>query len=417
MQSLIQWPPQLDNDNMPTGWVKFSPRKELAPHCSFAETVRRSDCSSLEISGNKDNTCVGGWRTNINHIESESFYAFEIFCQVENVDSIQENVFVALRWQGEFGPEVTPDFVNQAEIQNDGWFRFYKVLQAPKDSDKVQLDLALRWAGNGHVWWSEPSLVKVPKPASRLVKICTTRLQPKGVSPQENINEFLELVDRAAAEKPDIILLTETPNLYHVNEKYQDVAEEIPGGPIARQMANKAKEHGVYLIYCINQRDGNAVYNTSVLLNRQGEIVGKYHKVHIPQEELYGGVSPGDSYTVFETDFGKIGILVCIDTAFPESARELARKGAEIIFAPTWGANSIALQTRAIDNAIYIVNAGFDVPSMIINPLGEVLAQADKDNANEFAYAEIDLSREFRQPWLGNWRDVASIVRSEELHR
>ena len=143
-------------------------------------------------------------------------------------------------------------------------------------------------------------------------------------------------------------------------------------------------------------------------------MIGKYRKTHLPQAELRGGVSPGEGFPVFDTDFGKISIIICIETGFPEPARELAGKGAEVIFAPTWGANPIGLRARAIDNGVYMVNAGYGVTSMIINPLGKVLASTDKTHGDGLAFAMIDLSTEFVQPWLGNWKDMKTIIRREK---
>ena len=109
--------------------------------------------------------------------------------------------------------------------------------------------------------------------------------------------------------------------------------------------------------------------------------------------------------------------MICIDTAFPAAAKALALKGAEMIFTPTWGANPVDLRARAIDNAVYIINAGYSVPSMIINPLGKILASADKTHGDGLAFTEIDLAKEFRQPWLGNWKNTVTRMRRVKPYR
>ena len=409
----LQWPPKVNTDGIPQGWETFTPRSEITPQCTYSKKVYRNGIGALTIYGNRIEYCYGGWRTSINGIESEKYYAFEGYCKTENVENIRENTIIFLRWKGDFGPEVAPDCITRPDKAKDGWQRFYKIVQAPIGATSVQLELALKWSGEGKIWWDDLSFTQVQKPDSRPVKICTTFLLPKGISSEENVKEFCQLIDRAAEQNPDIILLSETITIVHVDKTYQQAAEDIPNGPTSQIMSAKAREHHVNLIYSVNERDDRYIYCTAVLLNRQGEMIGKYRKTHLPQEELKGGVSPGEEFPVFDTDFGKIGIVICIETGFPEPAREIAGKGAEIIFAPTWGANPIGLRTRAIDNGVYMVNAGYDVTSMIINPLGKVLASADKTHGDGLVFAEIDLSKEFRQPWLGNWKDMKTVIRRE----
>jgi len=87
-------------------------------------------------------------------------------------------------------------------------------------------------------------------------------------------------------------------------------------------------------LWAFLKKQGDVFYNTSVLINRTGSVAGKYRKLSLPREEIDGGVTPRDSLPVFNTDFGRIGMMICWDVTFPETARTLAREGAEMIFLP-----------------------------------------------------------------------------------
>jgi predicted amidohydrolase len=145
------------------------------------------------------------------------------------------------------------------------------------------------------------------------------------------------------------------------------------------------------------------VYNTSVLINRSGDLVGKYHKLSLPREEIDGGVTPGDSLPVFNTDFGRIGMMICWDVTFPETARALAREGAEIIFLPIWGGNLTLTKARAIENQVYVVSSSYDMISAVFDQEGEVMKEATKDEP--VAVADVDLNKQKLCPWLGDFKN------------
>ena len=119
-----------------------------------------------------------------------------------------------------------------------------------------------------------------------------------------------------------------------------------------------AKKYNLYIVAGIYEKDGDTVYNTAVLISRTGEYAGKYRKVCLPREEIQGGITPGKSLPVFDTDFGRIGLMICWDVFFPEPARTLAHKGAEVIFLPIWGGNLTLAKARA--------STGRDAPMAIV---------------------------------------------------
>jgi predicted amidohydrolase len=162
------------------------------------------------------------------------------------------------------------------------------------------------------------------------------------------------------------------------------------------RLGRAAAGHGMYLVVCQEtfEKDGR-VYNTSFLLGRDGREIGRYHKVNLPLTEQ--SRSRGHEFPVFLTpDLGTVGMLICYDMVFPEAARCLALRGADIIFHPTLGGAAIgdddislaAFRTRAAENFVYLVVAMRGQGSMIISPRGKVIATAA--GPDELAVADID---------------------------
>ncbi len=149
-----------------------------------------------------------------------------------------------------------------------------------------------------------------------------------------------------------------------IDEKNFLLAEEL-NGPTLRAMKGLAKEKKVVLICPFFERDGDKYFNTAAVIDQEGEIVGTYRKVHIPQiplwEERAYFATGGKGFPVFDLGLAKIGIQICWDNFFPEGTRALALQGAQIVFAPT--AAAFASQQRwlkvmagnAIVNGLFIL--------------------------------------------------------------
>ena len=253
-----------------------------------------------------------------------------------------------------------------------------------------------------------------------------------------NVETASRLVRQAAARGARIICLPELfSTMYFCVEtrrEYFDWAEPIPG-PTIERMGALARETGTVLIEPIFERaDDGRFYNTATVLGPDGGIIGKYRKSSIPlmdvgrsseprgNEKFY--FEPGDlGFPTFDTPFARIGVLICYDRHFPEAARVLGLGGAEIVFVPTattgmtrylW---DLELRAHAVTNIYYVCGVnkvGVDVggstrnhfgSSMVINPRGEILAQAS-DTRDDMAVADVDLSvlPELRGLW-GYYRD------------
>ena len=138
------------------------------------------------------------------------------------------------------------------------------------------------------------------------------------------------------------------------------------------------------------ERDGGLIFNTAVLFDRQGNLVGRYRKVHpYWPEEVWDGITPGDDFPVFSLDVGKVGIMTCYDSWFPEVSRLLALRGAELILFPSAGYEPSLLPARAIDNRCYVVASSLDSPAMIVDTLGHTLAAT----SDGMVTVPVDLAR------------------------
>jgi len=253
-------------------------------------------------------------------------------------------------------------------------------------------------------------------------------------SPARNLETAVEKTRAAARDGAQIVCLQELfPSRYfcQVNDpKFFELAEAVPG-PTSEALGKVAKELGVVIVASLFERDGKDHYNTACVLDADGSFLGKYRKVHIPDDprnyysELYY-FKPGNlGFKPFATKYAKIGVQVCWDQWFPEGARSLALQGAEILFYPT----AIGWQTvgqeelgkaeydawvtvqrgHAISNTVFVAatnrtgredHLNFWGGSFVADPLGRVLKRASHDR-EENLIVPVDLKAiaEVRKDW------------------
>jgi predicted amidohydrolase len=208
-------------------------------------------------------------------------------------------------------------------------------------------------------------------------------------------------VEKAIPGKVDVILLPEGITVIGTGKSYVEVSETIPG-PTTATLSELAKRRSSYVVAGIYEREGEIVYNTAVLVDRHGDLVGKYRKVYLPSAEIEGGLTPGNDYPVFKTDFGTVGLMICYDVFFSDPAHALARKGAEIVLLPIWGGDMTLATARAIENKVFLVASGYDHPTYVMDPGGKLIASAPKNG--DAAIATIDLNKRSWDPQLGDMR-------------
>jgi predicted amidohydrolase len=384
-------------------WTQWSPRPEISPQFSFDRTGGRHGGPALKTSTQAP-TEFGAWRRDIAGVRGGRTYRFNAWYRAAGIENERRSVIVRLQWLDEQGKPVKvtvrpPEYPLDV-AREDGWTRMESVLHAPDEAHGLGVQLSLGFAARGAVWWDAVTLAEEPAARNRVVRAMTVHHRPRNSkSPAANVEQYCELIRQAAAQRPDIICLPEGITVAGTGRSYADVSEPIPG-PTTERLGALARELRTYLVAGIYERAAPAVYNTAVLIDRDGAVAGRYRKTHLPREEWEAGITPGDTYPVFDTDFGRLGLLVCWDLQFPEPWRALALQGAEVILLPIWGGNERLLPARAIENHAFIVTSSFDMKSCVVNPLGEILTEST--NATPVTTAELHLDRKLYQKWIGD---------------
>lgn len=254
-------------------------------------------------------------------------------------------------------------------------------------------------------------------------------------NPKENFDKAIAKIRDAASKGAQIVCLQELfRSLYFCDvEDYENfkLAEPIPG-PSTETLSMVAKELGVVIIASLFEKRAQGIYhNTTAVIDADGTYLGKYRKMHIPDDPSYYEkfyFTPGDlGYKIFKTKFATIGVLICWDQWYPEGARITALMGAEILFYPTaigWATSQDeatnseqfnAWQTiqrsHSVANGLHVVSVnrvGFEQEgamkfwggSFISNPFGKVLVQASHDQ-EEVIILPVDLNKtdSYRTHW------------------
>jgi len=242
------------------------------------------------------------------------------------------------------------------------------------------------------------------------MKIALLQFKPLLCKPAENITRIQELVSDCKDEY-DILVMPELANsgyLFSSREEALSASEDIPNGSFCRALAQISKEKDAFIVAGICERAGEELFNSAVLVSPDGEFK-IYRKTHLFYEEKLW-FSPGNTgLNVFEISgkFGKVklGIMICFDWIFPESARTLALKGAQIIAHPSNLVLSYCQQamfTRAVENRVFTITANrtgtekngdkelyFTGKSVIVDPKGNYLCKAGEEDET-ILIAEID---------------------------
>ncbi|MEW6058922.1 MAG: carbon-nitrogen hydrolase family protein [Actinomycetota bacterium] len=235
-----------------------------------------------------------------------------------------------------------------------------------------------------------------------------------------------ESLDEAAAGGADLAGLPEVWTYMGPAGRLRDVAEPIPG-PTSLWLADMARRHGMWILggSILEAGEEGKVYNTSLLVDREGELVARYRKIHLFDVELPGQppiresftYTPGDEIVTAETEFGRIGLSICYDVRFPELYRALVARGAEIVVVPSaftfetgkdhW---EVLLRARAIEGQTFVLapaqwgtwgpseqNRRCYGNSLAVDPWGRIVARAPDGVGVTFAELDMEEVRRVRE--------------------
>jgi predicted amidohydrolase len=391
------------SDGLPSGWTQWSARAETAPRAFVDPSQYRTQPGSLAISGNGNASEHGGWHYQVPGIEPEKSYRFAGYYKSAGVRTENWQIEARLDWRRSDGKRAAePESVSRA-VREGTWTKVSLETQAPADASAVVIELYLSNAPLATVWWDDISLEQIPDKQPRNVTVASVNYIPVNAhSSEESVRQFLNVADQAVGKKADIILLSEAITQFGTGKTYFEASEPVPG-PTTAKLGTLALSKDSYVVAGIIEREGTTIYNTAVLIDRAGKLAGKYRKVHLPRGEVEGGLTPGNDYPVFKTDFGTVGLMVCYDVFFADPARALTIKGSEIILMPIEGGVEPLGKARAIENRVFLAAAGSNnYPTYILDPDGEILAEA-KDRGSA-AIATIDLNKRYIHPHRGDMR-------------
>jgi len=255
------------------------------------------------------------------------------------------------------------------------------------------------------------------------VNVTCVQMEPVLRGFHKNLEKMCVLIEQTMSEKPqtDLIVFPELITTgYECGKDFQELAETVPDGMSMKIIGALAKEYKVHIVYGFPEKDADhddVLYNSAVLIDDAGDVKGIYRKVHLfAKEKDY--FKAGNAFPVFTTAVGKLGIMICWDAAFPEVARSLALKGADLLVVPTnwekaylssietnnqmdW---DLVTRARAMDNCIHLASANrighdqtisFFGRSNIIGPTGDTIAEL-LDEVEGLISGELDYSLQAR---------------------
>ncbi|MCC6442865.1 MAG: carbon-nitrogen hydrolase family protein [Armatimonadetes bacterium] len=377
---------------LPAGWEPVCPNPALAPRFR-REAEDGPPCLTASGSGREE--CFGYMRCPV-RLEGGKTYRMQVVLRYRGMDDLNRHLV-----HGIFSPHF-----------NNGVFSYRKegdrvigegTFPGPQEGEGGEIRLYFRFSPRGKVYWESVFLEEcapIPPRPARIACAWGTG----------DLDFWSRWLDRAGEKKADIALLPEM-----LNGKGAQDAEPLDG-PTGEMMACKARQWGMYVSGTFDERRGDMVFNTAPLFDRKGDLAGAYSKNQLFDPEEDDGATPGVGYPVFHTDFGRVGIIICYDSWFPEPTRLLAYKGAELVLFPNAGYFTGLMPARCADNGVWMAVSSLSGPAGVWDSGGTCAGEMhpdptrhvassilnfEKDEAIRMILASVDLSIRYSPHWWG----------------
>ena len=221
----------------------------------------------------------------------------------------------------------------------------------------------------------------------------------KAEHPSQMADIILKILEDALVFQPDIVCL---PEVFATSliKPIKTLAEKVEQSLLVIQrFASFAKNNKCYVICPVYTSENGKIYNSAVVFNRLGERIGEYHKIHLTEDEIEAGITPGSLQApVFKTDFGIIGIQICFDILWDDGWKSLRQQGAEIIFWPSAYAGGQVVNSKAWQNRCVVVSSTRKNTTKICDIAGNVVAQTGIWDPNLIC-ASVNLEKAFLHSW------------------
>lgn len=399
----------VDQPIAPISLRSWAPRDVIAPQLSGSLDT------TLTVTSNGSAGCYGGWEIVYPSGQRDEHFLFSVNVRWSDLKHGFESLAAEAKWENEAGERI--DWAPITEWERDhGWVRLHKVIDNEAGASKLVIKLMIRWSPTGTVEWTDPILTPTSPPEPRQIRLGagSARVTPDDSNLETNCRRFVDVAKRAADMGvnllclPEVLLCWRAPG--QTSHTLPDFAVDVPG-PYIEPFQEVARAYRMAMCFSVFERDAELIYNTALLIDEEGAIQTKYRKVHLAiPTETWQGVTPGEGFPIgkIKTADATVGMNICMDSSAAESARAVARSGAEILLLPIMGDHRadrwsrgrprfdfqrwmIIQQMRAMDNHLYLVAARNEsVGSGIFAPDGTILSMDCGDRP--IVWADVDLA-------------------------
>jgi len=409
-----------------------------APHPSASPLTERSD-DRLSVASNGTRTCVGGWQIVYSGVKPGAEYIIEWQATASEVEHVRDCIRGKVYWEDLSPDSSRPkgDWQYLLPSASEDRIIFSRSLMAPSNATHLTVRSTFRWSATGEATWSLPAIMPPDALAtSRITRVAvvtgTVADRRKTYdSIQANTDLYLPLTEQAIGQGAELICLPEIALQYGMSGHQLDLAIPLDA-PEIQPYRDLAAKSGALILLGLYERDADAVHNTAALFGSNG-LIGRYHKVHLAVGgESESGILPGDGFPVFETDLGRVGCNICMDSSAAESSRSIGLGGADFLLLPIMGDHradrwskgspvfnegrwKAIMRTRAIDNQLCMVVArNHSQGSCIIDRKGDILAWNEGDEP--FILADVKSADGYRTWNGGCFADVNWMQRRPHLY-